>query len=79
MQKTKQETALKTLTQKQILQRLPIALAEVKAVNNPENLLNEIKQIVYSLCQLKAITKKVYNNITYRATICSWNIGGTFP
>ena len=78
-QKTKQERALKTLTPKQILQRLPIALAEVKAVNNPENLLNEIRQIVYSLCQLKAITKKVYNNITHRATICSWNIGGTFP
>ena len=39
------------------------ALAQVKASNNSENLLNEIKQIVYSLYQSKEITKKVYNNI----------------
>ena len=48
---------------KQMLQRLPIALAHVKAGNNSENLLNEIRQIVYSLYQSKLITKKVYNNI----------------
>ena len=52
---------LKILTPKQMLQRLPIALAQVKAVNNSENLLNEIRQIVYSLYQSKEITKKVYN------------------
>ena len=46
-----------------MLQRLPIALTQVKAGNNSESLLNEIKQIVYSLYQLKQITKKVYNNI----------------
>ena len=46
-----------------MLQRLPIALAQVKAGNNSEILLNEIRQIVYSLYQLKEITKKVYNNI----------------
>ena len=46
-----------------MLQRLPIALAQVKAGNNPDNLLNEIKQIVNSLYQSKEITKKVYNNI----------------
>ena len=63
MYKTKQGTGLKILTPKQILQRLPIALAQVKAGNNSENLLNEISQIVYSLYQLKRITKKVYNNI----------------
>ena len=40
---------LKILTPKQMLQRLPIALAEIKAGNNSESLLNEIKQIVYSL------------------------------
>ena len=45
------------------LQRLPIALAQVKAGNNSESLLNEIRQIVYSLYQSKQITKKVYNNI----------------
>ena len=46
-----------------MLQRMPIALAQVKAGDNLENLLNEIWQIVYSLYQSKEITKKVYNNI----------------
>ena len=46
-----------------MLQRLPIALAQVKAGNNSENLLNEIRQIVFSLNQSKEIIKKVYNNI----------------
>ena len=54
---------LKILTPKQLLQRLPIALAQVKTANNSEGLLNEIRQIVYSLYQSKKITKKVYNNI----------------
>ena len=53
----------KILTPKQMLQRLPIALAQLKAGNNSESLLNEIRQIVYSLYQSKQITKKVYNNI----------------
>ena len=56
-------TGLNILTSKQMLQRLPIALAQVKAGNNSESLLNEIRQIVYSLYQSKQITKKVYNNI----------------
>ena len=51
-------TGLKILTPKQILQRLPIALAQVKAGNNSENLLNEIRQIVYSLYQSREINKK---------------------
>ena len=46
-----------------MLQRLPIALVQVKAGNNSENLLNEIRKIVYSLWQSKEITKKVYKNI----------------
>ena len=54
---------LKILTPKQLVQRLPMALAEVKAGNNCENLLNEIRHIVYSLHQSKEITKKLYNNI----------------
>ena len=54
---------LKILTPKKMLQRLPIALAQAKAGNNSESLLNEIRQIVYSLYQSKQITKKVYNNI----------------
>ena len=49
---------LKILSPKQMLQRLPIALAQVKAGNNSESLLNEIRQIVYSLYQSKQITKK---------------------
>ena len=57
------EQDLKMLTPKQILQRLPVALAQVKTGNNSESLLNEIRQIVYSLYQSKQITKKVYNNI----------------
>ena len=51
---------LKILTPKQMLQRLPIALAQVKAGSNSENLLNEIRQIIYALYQSKEITKKVY-------------------
>ena len=56
-------TRLKILAPKQMLQRLRIALAQVKAGNNFESLLNEIRQIVYSLYQSKQITKEVYNNI----------------
>ena len=48
---------LKVLTPKQMLQRLPIALAQVKAGNNSESLLIEIRQIVYFLYQSKQITK----------------------
>ena len=48
-----EETGLKILSPKQMLQRLPVALAQVKAGNNSESLLNEMRQI----------TKKVYNNI----------------
>ena len=47
------ETGLKILTLKQMLQRLPIAVGRVKACNNSEILLNEIRQIVYSLYQSK--------------------------
>ena len=56
-------TGLKILIPKQMLQRLPIALAQVKADNNSESFLNEVSQIFYSLYQSKQITKKVYNNI----------------
>ena len=56
-------TGLKILTPNQMLQRLPIALTQVKSGNNSENLLNEIRQIIYSLYQSKEITKKVYNNL----------------
>ena len=60
---------LKILTPTQMLKRLPITLAQVKAGNNSESLLNEIKQIVYSLYRSKEITKKVYNNIINSAKV----------
>ena len=46
-----------------MLKRLQIALAQIKAGNNSESLLNQIKQIVYSLYRSKEITKKVHNII----------------
>ena len=46
-----------------MLQRLPIALAWTKAGNTSENVLNEIRQIIYSLYRAKEVTKKVYKNI----------------
>ena len=55
MYETKQGTRLKTLTPKQMLQRLPIAFSQVSLL---EILLIEIRQIVYSLYQSKEITKK---------------------
>ena len=51
------------LSPEQILQRLPMALAQVKADNTSENLLNEIRQTVYSLYWANEITKNIYNNI----------------
>ena len=64
--KEKQENGLKILTSKQMLQRLQIDVAHAGleiAGNTSENILNEIKQIIYSLYRTKEITKKVYNNM----------------
>ena len=61
--KSKPGTGLEMLTPKQMLQRLPRTLAQIKAGNNSQSLLNEIRQIVYSLHLSKEITKKVYNNL----------------
>ena len=55
-----------------MLQRLPIALAQVKAGNNSENLLNEIRQIVYSSYQSKKITKNVHNSIIKSIQLQKW-------
>ena len=60
--KAKYGEGLKILTPKEILQRLPIALAQAKAGDTSENFLNEIRQIIYSLYWSKENTKKVYNN-----------------
>ena len=46
-----------------MLQRLPVDIAQVKASNTSEKLLNEVRQIIYSLYREKEITKKAYNNI----------------
>ena len=54
-----------------MLQRLPIAFAQVKAGNTSENLLNEIRLIIYSLYWAKEINKKVYSNIMNSIKV--WN------
>ena len=51
-----------------MLQRLPIAIAQVKA----GNLLRKIRQIVYSLYRAKEVTKKVYNNIPKTVWYIKW-------
>ena len=56
--KEQEGTGLKILTPNQMLKRLPIALAQIKAGNNSKRLLNEIRQIAYSLHRSKEITKK---------------------
>ena len=61
--KVNHEKELKKVTPKQMLQKLTIALAQVKGGKNSETLLNQIKQTVYFLYQSKDITKKVYNDI----------------
>ena len=54
---------LKILSPKQMLQRLSIVPAQVKAGNASEKLLNEMKQIIYSLHRAKEITQTIYDNI----------------
>ena len=54
---------LKILTNKQMLNRLPILLAQIQAGNNSSKLKNEIRQILYSLYRSKVLTKNVYNNL----------------
>ena len=54
---------LKILTPKQLITRLPVLLAQLKARNNSEKLKNEIRQIAYSLYRSKNLSKTVYNNL----------------
>ena len=54
---------LQILTPNQMLSRLPITLAQLKAGNNSEKLKNEIRQLLYSLYRSKNMTKQVYNNL----------------
>ena len=59
---TQEGKGLKVLTPYQMLSRLPISLAELKAGNNSEKLENEIRQLLYSLYCSKNMTKEVYTN-----------------
>ena len=63
MLKNYEGKGLKILTNKQILNRLPIFLAQIQAGNNSNELKNEIRQILYSLYRSKLLTKTVYNNL----------------
>ena len=58
-----QGRGLKILTPNQMLSRLPITLAQLKAENNSEKLKNEIIQLLYSLYRSKNMTKQVYNSL----------------
>ena len=60
---TKKGEGLKILTNKQMLNRLPILLAQIQAGNNSKSLKNEVTQILYSLFRSKVLTKTVYNNV----------------
>ena len=59
----KEGKGLKILTNKQMLSRLPILLAQIQAGNNSKKLKNETRQILYSLYRSKTLTKTVYNNL----------------
>ena len=54
---------LKILTPDQMLSRLPISLAQLKAGNNSEKLENEIRQLLYSLYRSKTLTKNIYKSL----------------
>ena len=56
-------SGLKILTNKQILNRLPILLAQIQAGNNSNKLKNEARQILYSLYRSRVLIKTVYNNV----------------
>ena len=56
-------SGLKILTNKQMFNRLPILLAQIQTGNNSSKLKNEVRQILYSLCRSKVLTKTVYNNL----------------
>ena len=56
-------SGLKILTNKQMLNRLPISLAQIQAGNDSTKLENEARQILYSLYRSKVLTKTVYNNL----------------
>ena len=62
-EQNQQGKGLNILTPNQMLSRLAITLAQLKAGNNSEKLKNEIRQLLYSLYCSKYITKQVHNNL----------------
>ena len=61
--RNQQGKSLKILTPNQMLSRLPISLAQLKAGNNSEKLKNEIRQLLYSLYRSKKLTKQIYKSL----------------
>ena len=61
--RNEQGQGLKILTPNQMLGRLPISLAQLKAGNNSEKLKNEIRQLLYSLYRSKKLTKQLYKSL----------------
>ena len=60
---SKKVEGIKLLTNKQMLNRLPILLAQIQADNNSKSPKNELRQILYSSYRSKVLTKTVYNNL----------------
>ena len=63
--RNQQGQGLKILTPDQILSRLPITLAQLKAGNNSQKLINKIRKLLYSLYHSKKLTKTIYNHLIY--------------
>ena len=63
IKKQQKASGLKILTPNEMLSRLPISLAELKAGNNSENLKKEIRQLLYSLHRSKKLTKQLYKSL----------------
>ena len=61
--KNRKGQGLKILTPNQMLSRLPVTLAQLKARNDSEKLKNEIRQLLYSLSRSKKLTKTIYNHL----------------
>ena len=61
--KQQEGKGFKILTPNQMLSRLPISLAQLKAGNNSEKLKNEIRQLLYSLYRSKKLTKQIYKSL----------------
>ena len=60
---SKKGEGLKISTNKQMLNRSPISLAQIEAGNNSIKLKNKVRQILYSLYRSKVLTKTVYSNL----------------